>query len=122
MAFDVLSGTYPGRTTTGLVGTKYVLSELVKSGHAEVALTVATSMQYPSWGRMLPSTVHPLGQGEGTLWERWEGDKHTGSGSRNHIMLGGFDGPFFYGNLAGIQNDGGIAGQLLRLHRRLLVI
>ena len=109
LAFDVLSGTYPGRTTTGLVGTKYVLSELVKSGHAEVALTVATSMQYPSWGRMLPSSVHPLGQGEGTLWERWKGDKHTGFGSRNHIMLGGFDGPFFYGNLAGIQNDGGIA-------------
>ena len=55
---------------------------------------------------MLPSSIHPAGQGEGTLWERWKGDKHTGFGSRNHIMLGGFDGPFFYGNLAGIQNDG----------------
>lgn len=106
LAEDVIHGTYPGRTTTGLVGTKYVLSELVKSGHANVALKIATNMQYPSWGRMLPKSVHPLGQGEGTLWERWEGDKHTGVGSRNHIMLGGFDGPFFYGNLAGIQNHG----------------
>eukprot|EP00943_MAST-04B_sp_MAST-4B-sp1_P004446 g4446.t1 len=103
---DVLHGPYPGRTTTGLVGTKYVLSELVKTGHADVALKIATSMQYPSWGRMLPRSVHPLGQGEGTLWEQWRGDKHTGFGSRNHIMLGGFDGPFFYGNLAGIQNNG----------------
>jgi alpha-L-rhamnosidase len=106
MADDVLHGTYPGRTTTGLVGTKYILPELVKAGYAEAALTIATNMQYPSWGRMLPSTVHPLGQGEGTLWENWEGDKHKGFGSRNHIMLGGFDGPYFFGNLAGITNTG----------------
>ena len=106
MADDVLHGTYPGRTTTGLVGTKYILPELGKAGYADAALTIATNMQYPSWGRMLPSTIHPLGQGEGTLWENWEGDKHKGVGSRNHIMLGGFDGPFFYGNLAGITNTG----------------
>ena len=106
LAEDVLNGIYPGRTTAGLVGTKYILSELVKSGHSDVALKIATSVEYPSWGYMLPSSIHPAGQGEGTLWERWKGDKHTGFGSRNHIMLGGFDGPFFYGNLAGIQNDG----------------
>ena len=106
LARDVLHGAYPGRTTTGLVGSKYVLSELVATGHADVAMTVATAMEFPSWGRMLPSTVHPLGQGEGTLWEQFGGNKHTGFGSRNHIMLGGFDGPFFFGNLAGIQNAG----------------
>ena len=106
MAYDVLHGPYPGRTTTGLIGTKYILPELVKAGYADVALTIATNMEYPSWGRMLPSSIHPLGQGEGTLWERWEGDKHKGFGSRNHIMLGGFDGPYFYGNLAGITNVG----------------
>ena len=46
-----------------------------------------------------------VGQGEGTLWERWEGDLHTHAGSRNHIMLGGFDGPYFFGNLAGLQQS-----------------
>ena len=62
LAADVLNGSiFPGRTTTGLVGTKYVLSELVAAGHAEVAMAVATSMEYPSWGRMLPASVHPLG-------------------------------------------------------------
>ena len=123
LATDVLEGAYPGRTTTGLVGTKYasravqfhphggsirfrlaprthaprgcivrvvpdrqtkarkiptrnilpllsmrryVLPALVATGHADVALTVATAMEYPSWGRMLPASVHPLGQGEGT--------------------------------------------------------
>ena len=106
LANDVLNGTFPGRTTTGLVGTKYVLSELVNAGHADVALQMATATGYPSWGRMLPPAVHPLGQGEGTLWEQFGGDMHHGFGSRNHIMLGGFDGPYLYGNLAGIQNDG----------------
>jgi len=45
-------------------------------------------------------------QGEGTLWEQFGGTINIGQGSRNHIMLGGFEGPFFYGNLAGIQNVG----------------
>ena len=106
LANDVLTGTYPGRTTTGLVGTKFVLSALVATGHAAVALTVATAMEYPSWGRMLPASVHPLGAGEGTMWEQWVGDIHHGSGSRNHIMFGGFEGPYFFGDLAGIRNDG----------------
>ena len=92
MANDVRTGTFPGRTTTGLVGTKYVLSALVNAGHADVALQVATATEYPSWGRMLPPSVHPRGLGEGTLWEQFGGDLHHGSGSRNHIMLGGFDG------------------------------
>jgi hypothetical protein len=45
LAADVMNGTYPGRTTAGLVGTKYILSELVAAGHADVALTVATAME-----------------------------------------------------------------------------
>ena len=49
---------------------------------------------------------HPLGQGEGTLWETFSGSAHVSHGSRNHIMLGGFDGPYFFGNLAGIKNKG----------------
>ena len=106
LANDVLTGQFPGRTTTGLVGTKYVLSALVGTGHADIALQVATAMEYPSWGRMLPPSVHPLGAGEGTLWEQWRGDLHQGFGSRNHIMFGGFEGPYFFGNLAGIQNGG----------------
>ncbi len=49
------------------------------------------------------------GQGEGTLWERWEGTQFDLQGSRNHIMLGGFDGPYFFGNLAGLRMDEGAA-------------
>ena len=106
LADEVMNGTFPGRIAAGLVGTKYVLSELVAAGHADVALKAATSMEYPSFGRMLPTSVHPMGQGEGTLWETFSGDLHHSFGSRNHIMLGGFDGPYFFGNLAGISNAG----------------
>ena len=106
LAHDVMNGTFPGRIVAGLVGTKYVFSELVAAGHADVALKAVTSMAYPSFGRMLPSTVHPMGQGEGTLWETFGGTAHVQLGSRNHIMLGGFDGPYFFGQLAGIRNAG----------------
>jgi hypothetical protein len=106
LAHDVTNGTFPGRMVAGLVGTKYVLSELAATGHADVALKAATSMEYPSFGRMLQSSVHPLGQGEGALWESFSGGANVDHGSRNHIMFGGFDGPYFFGNLAGIRNFG----------------
>jgi hypothetical protein len=106
LASAVTNGTFPGRMVAGLVGTKYVLSELVAMGHADIALKAATSMEYPSFGRMLPPTVHPKGVGEGALWETFSGTAHVNHGSRNHVMLGGFDGPYFFGNLAGIKNAG----------------
>ena len=86
LAFDVMNGSFPGRMAAGLVSTKYILSALVATGHADVALKVATSMEYPSFGRMLPASVHPMGQGEGALWETFHGDTHVNGGSRNHIM------------------------------------
>ena len=87
LAHDVMNGTYPGRMAAGLVGTKYILTELVAAGHTGVAFKVATSMEYPSFGRMLSSSVHPLGQGEGTLWETFGGTAHVQIGSRNHVSL-----------------------------------
>ena len=59
LAHDVANGTFPGRTTAGMVGTKYVLSALVEAGHAEVALDVATAMEYPSWGKCGNSVSFP---------------------------------------------------------------
>lgn len=106
LAHDVMNGTFPGRLAAGLVGTKYVLPALVATGHADVALKIMTSVDYPSFGRMLPASIHPLGQGEGTLWETFAGDVHVSGGSRNHIMLGGFDGPYFFGNIVGLKNAG----------------
>ena len=57
LANDVLTGLFPGCTDTGLVGTKFVFSALVESGHADVALKVVLGTSYPSYGRMLPPPV-----------------------------------------------------------------
>ena len=61
LADAVVNNAYPNRTDTGLVGTKYVLPALVAVGRPDLAFTIATAMDYPSWGRMVPPSVHPLG-------------------------------------------------------------
>jgi hypothetical protein len=80
---------------TGMVGVKYVLPALARFGHMDVALGIMTSTEYPSLGYMLEN-------GEGTLWERYEGSQHAIHGSRNHIMLGS-PGQFLYQTVAGIS-------------------
>ena len=54
----------------------------------------------PTWRPPSIATMRHR-HGEGAMWENW-----NGGGSRNHIMLGGFHGPYFYGNLAGVTNAG----------------
>ena len=61
LANAVTGNNFTNRTDTGLVGTKYVLPALVATGRPDLAMEIATAMEYPSWGRMLPPTVHPLG-------------------------------------------------------------
>ena len=66
---------------TGMVGIKYLLPALTATGYGDVALAALSARDYPGFGYM-------VAQGEGTLWEHFEGDQHIISGSRNHIMLG----------------------------------
>ena len=86
----------------GMVGVKHVFSALVATGHGDVALAALTATSYPSYGYMLAN-------GEGTLWEHWEGAERNLVDSRNHIMLGS-PGQFLYQHVAGIDvGRGGIA-------------
>ena len=86
----------------GMVGIKHVFSALAATGHGDVALTALTSTSYPSYGYMLAN-------GEGTLWEHWEGAERNLVDSRNHIMLGS-PGQFLYQRVAGIDvGRGGVA-------------
>jgi hypothetical protein len=88
----------------GMVGVKHVFSALAATGHGAVALAALTRTTYPSYGWMLDPA-----RGEGTIWERWEGDVHDLKGSRNHIMLGS-PGQFLYQSVAGIDvGRGGVA-------------
>lgn len=65
--------------TTGNICTKYLLEVLSCYGHADDALRLVSSTDYPGWGYMLVS-------GATTVWERWEKDDGKRLSSLNHPM------------------------------------
>ncbi len=81
-----------GHIDTGILGAKYILNALTENGRTDVAYTMATQRDQPSWGWWIE-------QGATTLWEQW-----NGSESRNHIMFGDIS-AWFYKALAGINPD-----------------
>ena len=69
---------------TGFLGTPYLLEELTKAGHADLAFRLLLNTQYPSWGYMVE-------HGATTMWERWNGDQMLGEptmNSYNHYAYG----------------------------------
>jgi len=86
--------------TTGIIGTKYLMLALHQMGRNDIALALAETLDYPSWGYMV---VHPV-EPATTLWELWNTpDGDPGMDSRNHIMFGSV-GDWFYKALAGIDH------------------
>ena len=91
-----------GHLSTGIIGTKHVLSGLSLNGRADVALAMATTTSYPGWGYM-------ASEGATSLWENWEGTrflpggtaKQSGS-SWNHIMFGS-NGAWHFEHVAGVR-------------------
>jgi alpha-L-rhamnosidase len=79
------------RLSTGILGTKYLMEVLDRSGHSDLAWRLATRDEYPSWGDM--------SRGQTTLSELWDR-----TGSNNHVMFGSVD-SWFYGTLGGICLD-----------------
>ena len=77
---------------TGALGTKFLLTELTRRGHGDLAYRIATQRTYPSWGYWVDN-------GATTLWERWDLDAR----SRNHAFLGGAIDEWFFEDLAGIR-------------------
>jgi alpha-L-rhamnosidase len=61
---------------TGFLGTPYLLSVLVDTGHADIAYRLLLNTEYPSWGYL-------VGHGATTMWERWNGDQMRGDPSMN---------------------------------------
>lgn len=89
---DILE-THKGHLSTGIFGTKYMLSALTGAGRAEVAYDVVNQRTFPGWRHMLE-------RGATTLWEHWEFSDNTYS--HNHPMFGSVS-EWFYQALAGIQ-------------------
>lgn len=83
--------THDGHLNTATLGTKFILPVLSERGHHDVAYTVATQTDFPSWGNWIEA-------GRTSLLEYWGLD----SRSWNHHFLGVID-EWFYEHLAGIQ-------------------
>ena len=73
-----------GLLSTGFLGTPYLLEELTRSGHSELAYKLLLNTQYPSWGYLVE-------HGATTMWERWNGDQmkdDPSMNSYNHYAYG----------------------------------
>jgi alpha-L-rhamnosidase len=73
-----------GLLATGFLGTPYLLEELTKAGHADLAYKLLLNTQYPSWGYLIE-------HGATTMWERWNGDQmkdDPSMNSYNHYAYG----------------------------------
>ena len=101
-----------GMLATGFLGTPYLLEELTKTGHADLAYKLLLNTQYPSWGYMVD-------HGATTMWERWNGDQmrdDPSMNSYNHYAYGAVA-DWIYRYAAGLDatpNDAGF--QTIVLH------
>ena len=88
-----------GYTTVGLLGMQWLMEVLTETGHADVALTIATRTKRPSWGYM-------IAKGATTIWERYDMDtRDPGMNSEALLIQTGDVEAWFYQALAGINYD-----------------
>ena len=57
---------------TGLLGTPYLLHELSRYGHADLAWSLLLRKEYPGW-------LYSVSRGATTTWEHWDGIKPDGT-------------------------------------------
>ena len=88
-----------GHIGTGLIGGQFLNRVLADNGRSDLAYTIASQKDYPSWGYM-------ISQGATTIWELWNGDTaDPAMNSGNHVMLVGDFVIWLFENLAGICPD-----------------
>ena len=57
---------------TGLLGTPYLLHELSRYGHYDIAWSLLLRKEYPGW-------LYSVSKGATTVWEHWDGIKPDGT-------------------------------------------
>jgi len=89
--------------TTGFVGTPLLCETLSSHGYEDLAFTLLTRKEYPSW-------LYPVTRGATTIWERWDGQKpdgtfqNVGMNSFNHYAYGAI-GEWLYSYVGGVRID-----------------
>ena len=98
MARDVRE-VHANHHTTGIIGTRYLLSQLTRYGYGDVAMSLLHQDTYPSFG-------YWINQGATTFWETWEANPadEPMPRSRNHPMQAGFA-AWFHQCAGGIRFD-----------------
>jgi alpha-L-rhamnosidase len=88
-----------GHTSVGLIGMQWQMQVLTDVGYPEVAYSIATRTERPSWGYM-------ISHGATTSWERWDTDTQDGgmNGESQKILSGNFE-AWCYQTLGGINYD-----------------
>jgi alpha-L-rhamnosidase len=90
---------HQGYATVGLLGMQWLMEVLTETGHADVALAIATRTKRPSWGYM-------IAQGATTIWERYDmNTRDPGMNSEALLIQTGDLEAWFYQSLAGINYD-----------------
>ncbi|HEX9048124.1 MAG TPA: family 78 glycoside hydrolase catalytic domain [Verrucomicrobiae bacterium] len=104
-----------GHIGTGLIGGQYLNRVLSDNGRPDLAYTIASQKDYPSWGYMVE-------QGATTIWELWNGNTADPTmNSGNHVMLVGDLVIWLYEYLAGIAPDDAQPGfKHIVMHPRLV--
>ena len=100
--FDDLVYKHNSHLTTGIIGTKYIMELLTRTGALDLAYDIAVKTDYPSWGYMIAN-------GATTLWELWQRREGPSMNSHNHPMFGSV-GSWLYKALAGINLAPGATG------------
>ncbi|MDR6880645.1 family 78 glycoside hydrolase catalytic domain [Bacillus sp. 3255] len=91
------------RLSTGFLGVGYLLPALTEHEKLDVAYTLLTQEEFPSW-------MYSIKHGATTIWERWDGwTAHNGfqtpsMNSFNHYSLGSV-GEWMFRYMAGIEAD-----------------
>jgi len=100
--FDDVVYKHNSHLTTGIIGTKYIMELLTRTGASDLAYDIAVKTDYPSWGYMIKN-------GATTLWELWQKREGPSMNSHNHPMFGSV-GSWLYKALAGINLAPGTTG------------
>lgn len=96
---DKITKKTPGMIGTGLIGGQWLMGTLSDNGRPDLAYTIASRKEYPSWGYMVE-------QGATTVWELWNGNTaDPAMNSGNHVMLIGDLYTWMNHYLAGIRPD-----------------
>lgn len=96
---ETICGKNKTHLSAGVIGIQWLMRQLSEIGKGDIAYTIATNEDYPSWGYMVKN-------GATTIWELWNGDTaDPAMNSGNHVMLLGDLIPWCYEYLAGIRPD-----------------